>query len=452
MMPPGVFLSQGAAASHLRRMGPFMAYGSNRRRLLLVGCVYPPEPMVSARVGSDLAHHLQASGLDIEVVCPMPSRPRGAVYAGVRAGVTNEPRTFGSVRVQRVMSYNAPQSRLLTRLRESASFGRASSLALRSAVVKPDTVYANTWPMMAQWQLAKTCQQLGIPLVLHIQDLYPEALLERLPAALRLVAKGPLTAVDAWLARQSSALVVVSEAMADTYRSTRGVVPDKLTVVNNWIDEDSFAALPDRSDAHQHYGLDPNSFTYLYCGNVGAVARVETLIKAFHCAVLSEAKLVVAGGGSERERCIQLVRERKIRNVHFVADEAAENTALLHSLGDVCLLPMRSGTVESSVPSKLISYMMSARPIIATVHGGGTIAKQIGAAGCGWVGESENEEWLAQQMRIVALMDQRNLNEIGQKGRAYAMQHFSRAKGLELLSGVIKSVLPPDAARTRVTT
>jgi glycosyltransferase involved in cell wall biosynthesis len=420
--------------------------------VFVINGVYPPEPVLSARVGSDLAYHLQSNGMDVEVVCPMPSRPRGAVYAGVRAGVVSERTGFGSFRVRRVASYAAPQSRLLPRLLESASFGRASSLALRSATVKPDAVYANTWPMVAQWQLARTCHQLGIPLILHIQDLYPEALLERLPAAMRLVAKGPLTAVDAWLARQSSALIVVSEAMAYTYRSTRGVQPDKLTVVSNWIDENSFAEMPDRTKAHQHYGLDPDSFTFLYCGNVGAVARVSTLLKAFQRAALPGAKLVVAGGGSERERCIQLVRERKIRNAHFVADEAAENTALLHSLGDVCLLPMRSGTVESSVPSKLISYMMSARPIIATVHGGGTIAKQIGAAGCGWLGESENEEWLAQQMRAITSIDLQKLYEMGQKGRAYALQHFSRAKGLELLSGAIKSVLPPDAARTRVTT
>ena len=66
------------------------------------------------------------------------------------------------------------------------------------------------------------------------------------------------------------------------------------------------------------------------------------------------------------------------------------------------------------------------------------------------MGESENEEWLAQEMRVVAAMDRRSLDEIGQKGRAYAMQHFSRAKGLELLSGVIKSVLGSSVAATPV--
>lgn len=418
--------------------------------VFIANCVYPPEPMVSARIGSDLAHHLQEEGMNVEVICPMPSRPAGAVYSEARLGTASKFPVSGVVKVRRVSSYAAPQSRLFPRLRESASFGRASSIALQNSAAKPDAVYANTWPMMAQWQLAWTCRRLGIPLILHIQDLYPEALLVRLPAALRLLAKGPLTALDAWMARQATALAVVSQSVAEAYRSSRGIGADKVTVVNNWIDEDAFNEMPDRATAHRHYGLDPALFSFLYCGNVGAVAKVETLLNAFHRAALSGAKLVIAGGGSGKKRCLQLARERNMKNVHFVSDEAVENTALLHSLGDVCLLPMRASAMESSVPSKLISYMMSGRSIIATVNENGFMAKEIRAAGCGWVGPSEDEESLARQMREAFGMDRHRLDEMGRNGRAYAQKHFSRARGLELLSGVVKHSLKPETAPVAV--
>lgn len=415
-------------------------------RILIVNCVYPPEPLVSAWVGSDLAQHLQTNGVDVEVVCPTPSRPAGVVQHSGNTKLSPGVSSDKGVKVRRVSSYTAPHSRLLPRLRESFSFGRASSVALRESAAKPDAVYANTWPMMAQWQLAWTCQRLGIPLILHIQDLYPESLLERLPSALRLVVNGTLTAFDAWMARKATALIVVSQSVAEVYRYSRGIRADKVTVVNNWIDEDAFDEMPDRAAAHRHYGLDSASFTFLYCGNVGAVAKVETLLSAFHRAALSGAKLVIAGGGSGRKLCMQLAREQNMKNVHFVSDEAAENTVLLHSLGNVCLLPMRAGAVESSVPSKLISYMMSGQPIIATVHVNGTMAKEIRAADCGWVGQSEDEKWLASQMREAFGMDRRRLDEMGRKGRAYAQKHFSRARGLELLCGVIKRSLKPEAA------
>jgi glycosyltransferase involved in cell wall biosynthesis len=418
--------------------------------VFVANCVYPPEPMVSARIGSDLANYLQEAGMDVEVICPMPSRPAGVVYSEVQLGTASDLSVIGGVRVRRVSSYTAPQSRLLPRLRESASFGRASSVALRKSAAKPEAVYANTWPMMAQWQLAWTCRRLGIPLIIHIQDLYPESLLERLPSALRLVVKGPLTALDAWMARQATALVVVSQSVAEAYRFSRGLRADKVTVVNNWIDEDAFNEMPDRAVAHRHYGLDPASFTFLYCGNVGAVAKVETLLNAFSVTALGGAKLVIAGGGSGKARCLHLARERNMKNVHFVSDEAAENTARLHSLGDVCLLPMRAGAMESSVPSKLISYMMSRRPIVATVNENGTMAKEIRAADCGWVGPSEDDEWLAQQMREAFAMNRHRLDEMGRKGRAYAQKHFSRARGLELLSGVIKRSLKAEAATVAV--
>ena len=51
-------------------------------KVAIINCVYPPEPVVSAQMGRDLAEHLAQNGARVTVLCPFPTRPFGAVYQG----------------------------------------------------------------------------------------------------------------------------------------------------------------------------------------------------------------------------------------------------------------------------------------------------------------------------------------------------------------------------------
>lgn len=53
-------------------------------RVAVVNAVYPPEPVVSAQMGRDLAGHLADSVARVTVLCPYPSRPLGVEYANFR--------------------------------------------------------------------------------------------------------------------------------------------------------------------------------------------------------------------------------------------------------------------------------------------------------------------------------------------------------------------------------
>ena len=53
-------------------------------RVAVVNAVYPPEPVVSAQMGRDLAQHFADSGSGVTVFCPYPTRPCWADYANFR--------------------------------------------------------------------------------------------------------------------------------------------------------------------------------------------------------------------------------------------------------------------------------------------------------------------------------------------------------------------------------
>ena len=43
-------------------------------KILVASCVFPPEPIVSARTSFDVASFLHSEGHQVQVVCPRPSR------------------------------------------------------------------------------------------------------------------------------------------------------------------------------------------------------------------------------------------------------------------------------------------------------------------------------------------------------------------------------------------
>ena len=337
----------------------------------------------------------------------------------------------------RLPSFASPQSHLFFRMRESWSFGRHACHYLEEHLQSVDVVYANTWPLLSQALLARYCARKRIPLVLHIQDVYPESLLGKLPAVLRGVIGRPLWMLDRWCVQRASKVVVISENMRRAYVDGRGLGEDKVITIQNWVDEGRFGSEPSRKIACEHYGVPEDRFTFLYLGNIGPVAGVDGLIEAFHTAQLKHAQLVIAGDGSSKKACEELVKRTGVTDVRFISDPAVENVALIQSLGHVCLLPLRRGAAMSSIPSKLMAYLFSQRPVLATVDAESDTARCIRDANCGWVGEPEDVSWLAAKMAEVAAMPEGALNTLGQQGRAYGHRHFSKAEGVKKLGAVV---------------
>jgi glycosyltransferase involved in cell wall biosynthesis len=410
-------------------------------KVVIINAVYPPEPVVSAQLGRDLAEQLARFRAKVTVLCPLPSRPVGAKYPGLSTFKGNRVVQEGWTDVIRLDSHTSPESGLIGRMRESFSFGRNVCHCLVQYFQDVDVVYANAWPLFSQALIARHCTLRGIPLVLHIQDIYPESLLGKLPGFLGRLVAVPLTAWDRRIARQAARVVVISENMRQTYIHGRGLAPEKVVTIRNWVDESRFVCLPARETACEKYGVPKNLFTFLYLGNIGPVAGVEGLIEAFHAVRLNQAQLVIAGDGSAKTACVDLAKRLEVNNVRFISDPEVENVPLIQSLGHVFLLPMRKGAGLSSIPSKLMAYLFSQRPVLATVDAASDTARCICEANCGWVGEPENVSWLAAKMAEVSSMPESALSALGQQGRAYGLRHFSITEGVTRLGATILELI-----------
>ena len=140
--------------------------------ILIITCVFPPEQIVSANLSKDIAYSLVDMGKEVAVLSPRPSRPYGQqfddqniVHKGFEHFVAN--------------SFIYPKSSFLGRLVESISFGLASRKFIKKNNQKITKIYANTWPIFAQYLAVRTAKKYNIPVVMHIQDVYPESYVKK---------------------------------------------------------------------------------------------------------------------------------------------------------------------------------------------------------------------------------------------------------------------------------
>ena len=393
--------------------------------LLIISAVYPPEPIVSAKLSFDLYSELKDKGKNVKVIHPLPTRPNGFAFADEVLKIEDEITTE---------SYVCPQSSLIGRMRESWSFGKACSKYIKEHHTEMSCVYANAWPMFSQKAIVKAAKKYEIPCIIHVQDVYPESLTNKMPAAIGKIVNALILPMDKYILRNCTKVVAISDKMKNYLAETRCISPDKISVVINWQNEMEFLDYQEGSNSIS----EEHPFTFMYMGNIGPVAGVDLLIDAFEEAQLNGARLVIAGSGSMKESL-----QEKAKNNQRIEFWDVPNGKVpdIQSQADVMMLPIKRGAASSSIPSKLPAYMFSAKPIIGCVDADSDTANAIKDADCGWVIEPENVEKLAETMKMVAGLENTVLEVKAKKAQEYGLAHFSKKENLSRLVKVIEDIL-----------
>lgn len=389
--------------------------------ILIVSCVFPPEPVVSAKLSFDIATELALKN-DVTVISPLPTRPYGSNYTN---HITqNQPFVH-----EIITSYTSPKANLLGRLRESFSFGWESGKYLYSNKDKVDIVYANTWPILAQYYLIKTAKRLNIPVVLHIQDVYPESLILKLPKILRKFVGFFLLLIEKFNLNNVREVITISPQMKDYLVLTRNLNESNVKVIRNWQNEELFI------DQNQQEIERSDKFTFMYLGSISPSAGIENLIDSFASANIDNSKFIIAGNGSVKNKCINLAKNYSC-DIEFI-EAIPENVPKIQAKADILLLPLRKGIGKTASPSKLPAYMFSKKPIIASVDIDCDTARVINNTESGWVIEPENIDEMIDVMVKASLTDKAELELKGENGFNFAIKNLSKKNSLKRLVKII---------------
>jgi glycosyltransferase involved in cell wall biosynthesis len=399
--------------------------------------VYPPEPVVSSRTSADVAASLQEHGDRVTVICPFPSRPGSRIHDGfVRRW--RERTTGEGTETIRTWSIISKKSTLLSRLTENLSFGISSAAALLRAR-KLDALYLNSWPVFATGLVVLIATLKRMPYVLSVQDVYPESLLVQNRLGGRIAAPF-LRWIDQRIAKRAAAVIVLSEAFASIYRDDRGVAPERIHIIPNWTSDTGQESHDGATSYRRSRGIADDDFLVVYGGNVGVAAGVEQLVHAFELIGDRKIHLLIAGGGARAEACETLARQIAPGRVHFHRPWNDDETHRVLASADLLALPTAGAQSRFSVPSKLISYLFAERPVIAAVENDSEIARIIRTAGAGWLVEPENPQQWATAIVAAAQTPKTRRQEMGESGRRYAQDHFTREQAVNRILHILRSI------------
>lgn len=394
--------------------------------IILISAVFTPEPVVSAKLSNDLAIELSKSN-NVTVLAPRPTRPYGFKFSSDKQKSKN-------YKLINLSSFTCPESNIFGRLRESYSFGMECRKYIKSNHKDIDVIYMNSWPIFAQYITTKIARKKKIPLITHVQDVYPESLVNKVPK-LSGILNMILLPLDKYTLRNSGYVIAISDKMKSYLSKTRNVESDKIRVVKNWQNETSFVEASLKEDIKRQ-----DKFTFMYLGNIGPVAGVDLLIDAFVSSKLEKARLLIAGSGSKRKELEDKVKKLKVNNVKFI-DVPNGKVPETQEMADVMLLPIKKGAASSSIPSKLPAYMFSKKPIIGSVDTDSDTAKVIIDSKCGWVIKPEDEKLLSLVMKETFEIDSKDLLNKGELGFNYALEYLSKKHNLPRVVEVINKSL-----------
>lgn len=397
------------------------------KHILIVSAVFPPEQVTSAFLNYDLAHEL-AKEYEVTVLRPYPTRPIGAKFESAEV----EDKSFKTILVD---SYTHPQSELMGRFKESNDFGKKSVEYIEKHHDEIDFIYNDGWQLFGLYRVAKECKKYGIPYMIPIQDIYPECLFtnKNYPGLLKWMIKTMLLPIDKYYQKHAACVRTISVEMRDYLSETRKVPENNYLVVNNWQnDSDFLKGYPKR--------VDDGKIVFAYVGSINEHANVDKMIKAFAAADIPNGELRIYGGGNKKDGCVKLVNNLGLKNVVFDM-VSRDKVAYVQSQADVLILALPTGNGNLCLPSKMTSYMLSGKPVLASVDEDSATKRYIQEADCGIAVRPDDVEAIKKGFISFAKMSKENLKKKGDNSKAYSRQYLTREVNLNMVVERIKDIL-----------
>jgi colanic acid biosynthesis glycosyl transferase WcaI len=412
-------------------------------KILYISQYFPPEMGAPSARASELAAHWANSGHEVSVLTGFPNHPTGVVPAEWRDRLRRltYKEKVGAVNVFRTWLWPLPNRKAHERMRNYASF--CVSAALRGLTIpRPDVIIASSPQLLvglSGWWLAFARQ---IPLAFEVRDLWPESLTAVGVGDGNSLLHHSLAAIARFLYERSDRIVVVTSAFKEHLIQRWELPADKIAIVENGVETALFAPAQASTNGELRRKLGAEGkFLVCYIGTMGMAHGLEILLDA--AAQLhrqnSNAHFLLVGEGAEKERIKSLAQSRGLTNVKFLDQQPRETIPAFISASDACVVLLKKAEVfKTVIPTKMLEFMSCARPVIVGV--GGQARRLVENAGAGIAIEPEDPKALVGAINALSA-DPEVGRSLGQKGREYILQNFSRDRTAQTYIDVLEGML-----------
>ena len=399
--------------------------------ILVITQWYPPEPGL---LQQELAQTLMAHGHSVTVLTGFPNFPSGRLYPGYRIRPLQR-ETIAGVPVVRVPLYPEHSHSRVKRVLNYMSFALSAASLGCFVVSKPDVIFVYHPPLTSGIPAYVLSRLWRVPFVYQIQDMWPETLsatgMVTNATALRAVGRFAKLVYD-----KAAAICVISPGFRENLIKKR-VSGEKVHVISNWVDPDSYHVADPDPDLARKIGLN-NRFSVMFAGIIGEAQGLEVVLEAAKLlSDLKDVQFVLVGDGVALPRLRQMANDQNVNNVSFLGRFPQETMPALYALADVLLVHLKDDPLFSiTIPHKTLTYLASAKPIIAAVAG--DTSDVVTQAGAGIACPPSNPEALAEAVRELYYSQRSELERMGRRGRQAARTLYSREHLVSLIEAVLQ--------------
>lgn len=355
-----------------------------------------------------------------------------------------DPDTFAITPLQIGRPYS--KADFVGRWRNDSDYGRVASAAL--ARFRPDVVISGNTPLDPQAAILRAAHAGGAAFVDWVQDFYSLAIARILSS--RYLGLG--RAISAYYGAKERAILAQSDGIVLISEDFKSFAPDlaargdEVAVIPNWGALDEIEVRPKSNPLSGQYGL-ADKFVFLYSGTLGLKHNPAHLLRlADTFADREEVRIVVAAAGLGMDRLTTDLKANPRRNLITFPLQPFDRFSDLLGSSDVLLALLENDAGDFSVPSKILSYLCAARPILLSAPPANLASRVIEEAGAGVVTPSASSQAFVDAAR--KLYDQPEIGaELAMRGRRYAEDHFDIQRLTDQFEAVFERSIQSHGAR-----
>lgn len=236
----------------------------------------------------------------------------------------------------------------------------------------------------------------------------------------------------------SDRILVISSDMRKTLIK-QGVSNEKIVEVRNWYDDKSVKIVRNEDNLFiKKYDIISEYFYVQYAGNFGFTFNYKYVLDVAE--LLKDNKKIrfqMIGNGAFEDAFKKEVLERKLENIDFYPWQPAEMISDVYSSCDISLIPLSSGVINNSFPSKGSILMACGKVILCATEESSDYYKMINENNVGRCVSNNNPQEAADI--ICELYQNRDIClTIGENAKQFGLNFYSSSVNLPILKEVIE--------------
>ncbi len=401
-------------------------------KLLFISQWCYPEP--DARIFF-MARELVKRGHQVQILTGFPNYPGGKIYDGYKLQLYKKEIIEG-VEIKRVWLFPSHDNSAMKRTFNYFSYAFSASIIGLFLISKPDIIYVYHPPTTAGIPAIIFGKLYRAKIVYDIQDLWPDSLI-----ATSMVSNNQIinlvNLIQRFIYKNSNSITVISKGFKSQLEK-RGISENKINIIRNW----SIPLGHQKLEETQNINFN-GKFVLMFAGNLGKAQGLSTVIdaaKIIQDRRIDDILVVFLGSGATKQELIEYSKSLQLNNISFLERVLPDKVGAYLRKADVLLIHLTKDPLFAiTIPSKIQSYLMMGKPILAGIEG--DAAEIIEESGAGYTFAPENSNQLVSQLIKIKNLSDTERYEMGVRGKKYYDDNLAFEIGVSKFERLFENLL-----------